>query len=356
MKYRIIAMYLPQFHPTDENNDWWGPGFTEWTNVAKARPLFKSHYQPHIPADLGFYDLRLPEARQAQADMAARYGIEGFCYWHYWFGNGKLLLEKPFSDVLKSGEPNYPFCLSWANHSWKKKLWSADGIGDRLLIEQLYPGEEDIINHFQYVLTAFNDSRYIKINNKPMFGVFAPLEHPHMKLFIDIWNQLAVENGLDGIYFVGHGNIRNREEILSLGFDAFNDVTMFDILYNENPIRRFYMKVRARLLGWPITYRYKDAMKYWCHKESKYTNTIPSIFPNWDHSPRSGKKGIILTDANPKLFRQHVMEVLDLIKDKPVEERIAFIKSWNEWGEGNHMEPDLEYGRGHLEALFECIK
>lgn len=356
MKYRIIAMYLPQFHPTIENDKWWGAGFTEWTNVAKARPLFRSHYQPHIPADLGFYDLRLPETRQAQADMASQYGIEGFCYWHYWFGNGRQLLERPFSEVLNSGEPNFPFCLSWANHSWKKKLWSTDGIGDKLLIEQLYPGDNDIIKHFQHVLPAFKDSRYIKVNNKPMFGIFAPLEHPNMKHFIDMWNSLAIENGLDGVYFVGHGDIRNREKILSLGFDAFNDVTMFGILHNENPIRRLYKKARARLLGWPITYRYKDAMKYWCHKESCLINTIPSIFPNWDHSPRSGKKGIILTDANPKLFRKHVTDVLELIKDKPFEERIVFIKSWNEWGEGNHMEPDLKYGRGHLEALLDCIK
>ena len=349
-------MYLPQFHPIAENDEWWGAGFTEWTNVAKARPLFKYHYQPHIPADLGFYDLRLPAVRQAQADMAAQYGIEGFCYWHYWFGHGKQLLEKPFWEVLNSGQPNYPFCLSWANHSWKKKLWSQDGIGDKLLIEQLYPGESDMVKHFQHLLPAFKDSRYIRVNNKPLFGVFAPLDHPQMQIFIKTWNKLALESGLDGIYFVGHGNISNREKILALGFDAFNDVPVFEILHKENSLRQFFMKVRARLFNRPITYQYKDAMKYWCHKESIQTNTIPTIIPNWDHSPRSGSKGVIFTNANPTLFKKHVTEVLNLIKDKPDEERIAIIKSWNEWGEGNHMEPDLKYGKGHLEALLDCLK
>lgn len=355
MKYRIIAMYLPQFHPTRENDEWWGKGFTEWTNVANAKPLYRGHYQPHIPADLGFYDLRLDECRSAQAELASRYGIEGFCYWHYWFGNGKRLLDRPFSEVLQSGRPNFPFCLSWANHSWKKKLWNSDGRGDKVLIEQTYPGEEDIVNHFNSVLPAFQDERYIKVKGMPMFGIFAPLEHPQMKMFISIWRDLAIKNGLKGIYFVGHGNIVDRERVLSLGFDAFNDVTLFEILHKENIVVKFIKKVRARLLNWPITYRYKDAMKYWGHKESLMLDTIPSIIPNWDHSPRSRKKGIILTNATPKYFRRHVNNILSLIKNKPYDERIAILKSWNEWGEGNYIEPDLKYGKKHLEVLKDCL-
>ena len=174
MKARIIAYYLPQFHPIPENDEVWGKGFTEWTNVAKAKPLFRGHYQPRIPADLGFYDLRLPEVREQQAELARDAGVEGFCYWHYWFGNGKMLLERPFEEVLKSGKPDFPFCLCWANHSWTTKTWKkGHGSSSRTMIaEQLYPGEEDDIAHFNYCLPAFKDPRYITVEGKPLFGVF----------------------------------------------------------------------------------------------------------------------------------------------------------------------------------------
>lgn len=356
MKYRVIALYLPQFHPTPENNEWWGKGFTEWTNVAKARPYFRGHYQPRIPADLGFYDLRLPESRVAQAELARKYGIEGFCYWHYWFGNGKRLLERPFNEVLQSGSPDFPFCLSWANHSWKKKLWNPNGAGDKLLIEQLYPGKTDIENHFYSVLPAFRDHRYITVNGKPFFGIFAPLEYPNVEEFIKQWQELAQNNGLAGIYFVGHGKISDRNEILNKGFDAFNDISLFEILWRQNSIYKFFIKARARILKWPIKYNYSDAMKYWLHQESMNNNTIPTIIPGWDHTPRSGKKGIVIHNATPALFGKHVDEAVNLIKDKPQESRIIILKSWNEWGEGNYIEPDTKYGCQFLEELRERIE
>lgn len=351
-KNRVIAFYLPQFHPTKENDEWWGKGFTEWTNVAKARPLFRGHYQPHIPADLGFYDLRLSESREAQAELAQKYGIEGFCYWHYWFGNGKRLLERPFNEVLESGKPDFPFCLAWANHSWIKKLWDPRATyKDKMLMEQTYPGDEDIKTHFQVLLPAFKDKRYIKVDSRPLFLVYAPLDYKEMDRFISMWRELAVRNGLKGIYFVGQGKMSQREKILSLGFDAFNDSTVFDIMSKEQPLRLFTRKIIARLFKRPITYPYSEAMKYWVRPEARFKDTIPTIIPNWDHSPRSGAKGLILTDATPKLFQKHVRSIVDLVKDKPEEERIIFIKSWNEWGEGNYLEPDLQYGCSFLEAL-----
>lgn len=205
MKARVIAYYLPQFHPIPENDKYWGKGFTEWTNVAKAKPLFKGHYQPRIPADLGFYDLRLPEVREQQAQMAREAGIEGFCYWHYWFGNGKRLLQRPFNEVLQSGKPDFPFCLAWANHSWKTSTWENGG-KDRMIVEQRYLGEEDYTMHFQEVLPAFRDKRYITIEGKPLFAIFDPYNFRDVSNFIKTWQRLAKENGLKGIYFIAMSN------------------------------------------------------------------------------------------------------------------------------------------------------
>lgn len=355
MKCRVIALYLPQFHPTKENDEWWGKGFTEWTNVAKARPFFKGHYQPRIPADLGFYDLRLPESRIQQAELAKKYGIEGFCYWHYWFGNGKQLLTRPFSEVVKTGQPNFPFCLAWANHSWKKKLWNSDGKGDKLLIDQIYPGEEDIVSHFKTLLPAFRDPRYIQVNGKLFFGIYAPLDHPHMKNFINIWRSLAKEYNLPDFYFVGFGTRSQYDKIMSLGFNAFHDTEMFGIMNHESKIKLFIKKIRARLFRIPLLYSYKEASKYWIHEYHKRNDVIPMIVPSWDHTPRSGKKGIILHGGNPKQFRNHVKDVIDEIKMKPEEERILLLKSWNEWGEGNYIEPDLKFGSAYLKALSKEI-
>lgn len=355
-KARVIALYLPQFHPTDENDLWWGKGFTEWTNVAKARPLFKGHYQPHIPADLGFYDLRLSETREAQAKLAAQYGIEGFCYWHYWFGNGKKLLERPFEEVLKSRKPDFPFCLSWANHSWQKKLWDYDRKGDVMLQEQLYPGDKDIIEHFNYVLPAFLDHRYITVDGKPLFGIYAPLDYPDVSHFIEVWQILAQEHGLKGIYFVGQGNVRNHDIVLSKGFDAVNDNSVLEILNNVSLPKKIYLKLKARLFKHPIVFQYSDAAKYWHNSINRSLNTIPTIAPNWDHTPRSHNKGIVLNNSTPQAFKRQVLKTIDIISDKPEEYKLVFLKSWNEWGEGNYIEPDIQYGHQYLEALYDAIK
>src|SRR5690606_30741117 len=190
-KVKAIAFYLPQFHPIKENDEWWGKGFTEWTNVAKAKPMFPGHYQPHIPADLGFYDLRLSEARIAQADLAKKYGISAFCYWHYWFGNGRRILERPFQEVLESGTPDFPFCLAWANETWSG-IWH--GNPKTILVEQVYPGEQDYIDHFNSILPAFKDKRYFKVDGKPLFMVYKPMEIPDLPLFVSTFRRLATEN------------------------------------------------------------------------------------------------------------------------------------------------------------------
>ncbi|MDJ0634982.1 MAG: glycoside hydrolase family 99-like domain-containing protein [Xenococcaceae cyanobacterium MO_188.B29] len=181
---KAIAFYLPQYHPIPENDKWWGKGFTEWTSVAKAKPLFKDHYQPHLPADLGFYDLRLPEVRQAQADLAREYGIYGFCYYHYWF-NGKRLLERPFNEVLESGKPDFPFCLCWANENWTRR-W--DGQDREILIEQKYSVVDDR-EHIKSLISAFKDPRYIKIDGKPLFLIYRVNSLPDPSLTQKIWRE-----------------------------------------------------------------------------------------------------------------------------------------------------------------------
>jgi hypothetical protein len=353
---RILATYLPQFHPIPENDEWWGKGFTEWTNVGKAQKLFRGHYQPRVPADLGYYDLRLPEVRQQQADMARAHGIEGFCYWHYWFGNGKRLLERPFNEVLASGKPDFPFCLSWANHSWQDKQFSKEGT-DRLLIEQQYNGTEDYLQHFYTVLPAFKDKRYIRVDNKPIFQIYIPLASPEIEKFIAVWQTEAKKNGLDGIHFVGHThNEKDYDAIIQRGFDAINVVRLYHFHQHAYSIpERIYIKLKRIWFKRGGIFDYQRVYKFFSSPNDAKDNWYPTIIPNWDHSPRSGRKGNIFINSNPQVFKKHVKQVLDVVKDKNPEHRIIFLKSWNEWAEGNYMEPDLKFGMGYLQALKEAI-
>lgn len=367
IKARVLAMYLPQFHPIPENDEWWGEGFTEWTNVGKAKKYFKGHYQPRVPADLGYYDLRVAETRQAQADLAQEYGIEGFLYWHYWFGNGKQLLERPFNEVLESGKPNFPFALAWANYSWYAKNWNAEGVRkDKLLIEQTYCGDEDFISHFNAVLPAFKDKRYIKVNGKPLFMIFKPCELPDIKYFIDLWQSLAKENGLAGIYFIaqhqtkidhnGKPEEESLRQMLESGFDAVNFVRLYEFLEQRSLYKKIMGRFNKIFRGMPVVYPYKKFYPHFSKAIDADLQAIPSIIPGWDHSPRSGKDGFVMTNSTPELFEKHVKNVLDKVRHKPQEERFVFIKSWNEWAEGNYMEPDLKFGKGYLEVLGNSLK
>lgn len=384
MKARIIALYLPQFHPIPENDECWGPGFTEWTNVAKAKPLYKGHVQPKIPADLGFYDLRMPVVREQQAQLAREAGVEGFCYYHYWFGGGRQLLERPFEEVLASGKPDYPFCICWANHTWSNKTWEKGRAMSKphIIAEQTYPGKEDDIAHFKYLLPAFKDHRYIKVDGKPMFTIYGPIDIPHMKEFIETWQQLARENGLPGIYFVGMTpstrtyhinpdgshtrclpNTDSSEEIfndiLSYGFDAVNSLGMRrgEMLY-EGKIASIVKKVvrncGINLAG--VKYDYAKTVCNFFAPEDKWENVFPTIVPQWDRSPRVGIAEGVYANATPEKFREHIKQALSLVEHKSEEHRIIFLKSWNEWGEGNYVEPDLQFGHGWLDAIKDTIK
>lgn len=355
---RFIAFYLPQFHPTPENDEWWGPGFSEWHSVAKARPLFRGHKQPKLPGDLGFYDLRLPETREAQAKLAREAGIEAFCYWHYWFGNGKRLLERPFTEVIASGKPDFPFCLAWANHSWYQKKWDPKAKEkDKLLIEQTYPGVEDYEAHFYAMLPAFRDKRYFRVNGKPLFIIYDTQTFVDIKTFVNTWRKLAKENDIIDFYFVGTDfDGRFREDIMSKGLDAVYENDSINIHHHLSKLEKGILYFQREFLHRPTVFEYKKAIKYMITPRCKENNVIPMITPNWDHSPRSGGRAIILNHSTPELFKDLVMQSLDTVKDKPKDEQIIVIKSWNEWGEGNYMEPDIEFGHGYLNALREAIE
>jgi hypothetical protein len=375
---RLIAFYLPQFHPTPENDRWWGTGFTEWTNVAKARPLFRDHYQPRVPADLGFYDLRLPEVRAEQAALARDAGIEGFCYWHYWFA-GKRMLERPFNEVLRLGEPNFPFCLGWANHNWTG-VWH--GAPNRMLIEQTYPGQADYEKHFYAVLEAFHDPRYIRVRGKPVFVIYRPKDLPSAVELIELWQLLAAKNGLTGIHFVANVlpsdqpydyrsngfaagiaddslrvNFLNAWQRSLEGYQArngHNDPVHQALLKSRAFVRAISLKGRKELrlrLSKPAVFDYAEAMLH-AHKHvTTECHSYPCVIPNWDHSPRAGNRSVIFHNSTPELFRKHMRKAVDLVIQKPFEDRLLFVKAWNEWAEGNYLEPDLKFGHAYLDVV-----
>jgi lipopolysaccharide biosynthesis protein len=349
-KARLIAFYLPQFHPIPENNLWWGEGFTEWTNVAKARPLFKGHYQPHLPADLGFYDLRVRETRLHQAELAMRYGIEGFCYWHYWFA-GRRILERPFTEVLDSRQPDFPFCLAWANQTWSG-IWH--GSPNRILIEQTYPGIDDYEKHFYALLPAFSDPRYMNVGGRKIFIVYNLRNFPGLGDFIACWRKLASKNGLGGLYLVGVKDAPWNKE--PQGFDAFtNNFTVQLLERRQNKIVRRGRDFLNRLKRRPSVYSYESFIDTIFPQETRKKNYLPCVIPNWDNTPRSGSRGVVLHNATPELYQRHLREALDIVDEKQADEKIVFVKSWNEWAEGNYLEPDQRWGHRYLETTAEAI-
>ncbi len=354
IKPRVLAFYLPQFHPIPENDEWWGKGFTEWTNVGKAKKFYPGHYQPRVPADLGYYDLRVPETREAQATLAKEAGIEGFCYWHYWFDEDKQLLERPFNEVLETGKPDFPFCLAWANESWYAKLWDKDVSKDKLLIEQTYKGVEQYAKHFYDVLPAFRDNRYIKVDDKPVFVIYKPLASKEIPLFISTWRQLAKENGLPGLYIIGHcfNDRKNIEEYKKLDLDSINVCITNDFSERRSFINKVINYLWRHIFKKPYVVSYEKVSKLFFDLEKDTAVGIcPSIITGWDHTPRSGSKGTVFKDETPQLFAKHAKMVLENAKGE-----FVFIKSWNEWAEGNYLEPDLRWGRAYLDELAHILR
>ena len=373
---RVIAYYLPQFHPTKINDKYWGKGFTEWTNVTKAKPQYRGHYQPQIPADLGFYDLRLPEIRQAQADMARENGVEGFMYWNYWFGNGKKILEMPIEELMRTAKPDFPFCVGWANHDWSNKTWQKTKrfTKDTVFLKQEYLGKQDYTDYFYYLLPMFRDHRYIKVDEKPLFYVFDPDSCPDMKEFIQLWQHLAEKNGIPGIHFVARADsIGKADEIykknfmnevkarydryIDMGFDAVSSMNFrrAEILATGF-FKKIIRNIRRKIFGYALnSHDYMKLTEHYYTDEDKLDYVYPQITPRKDKTPRAGKNALVYTGSTPEKFRIAIKMALEKIKDKDDEHKILFLNSWNEWGEGSYMEPDIVWGHQYLDVLREEI-
>ncbi|WZL88440.1 glycoside hydrolase family 99-like domain-containing protein [Salinimicrobium sp. 3283s] len=363
-KIEFLAYYLPQYHPIPENDKWWGKGFTEWTNVVKAKPLFKGHEQPKLPSSLGFYDLRLAEARAAQTKLAKENGIDGFIYYQYWFGNGKMLLERPAEEMLRDREPDFPFCFCWANETWKGIWHGVDN--PEVLIKQTYNGEDDYRQYFAYLLPFFKDSRYIKVDSKPMFHIYRVENIPDFDNFSKIFNEEARKNGFKGIYIISTivadvDKIVAREDIYGqVGLDIFHRMRYNqDLLFPKN---KFLLKLERKIkkkIGHtnkigerqkPLIFDYKKGVSK-LNVEFPHKKYISCVFPNWDNSPRSGKKSLIFKNSNPNAWQEHLQVAVDELVKNPGNPPFIFIKSWNEWAEGNYLEPDTRYGMQWLEAV-----
>jgi hypothetical protein len=356
-KPRLIAFYLPQFYPTKENDEWWQKGFTEWTNVGNAKPLFRGHYQPRVPADLGYYDLRVPEVREEQAQLARDAGIEGFCYWHYWFA-GRRLLDRVFREVVESGKPDFPFCLCWANHSWYQKTWDPTK-PDKLLIEQTYPGVQDYIDHFNAMLPAFKDDRYMKVEGKLIFGIFDSLgfSESEFKLFSKTWNELAIQNGLNGFVFVGF-TYRSEEyqNIIKKGFDYVTIDYLYETFHHTNIIVNIWKRILRGIIGRPNrVFDYKDYSDNLLKAFDPSKLIFPCVLPNFDHSPRSQRRAMILHRSTPQRWENLCMRLFKKCAKREEEKNVVFIKAWNEWGEGNYLEPDLKYGKSFINSTLKAF-
>lgn len=350
---RSIAFFLPQFHPIPENDEWWGRGFTEWTNAVRAVPQYRWHQQPHLPADLGFYDLRLPETREAQAALAARYGLSGFCYFHYWF-HGRQLLERPFSEVLASGRPDFPFCLCWANENWTR-AW--DGGEERLLVAQSYSQEDDI-RHIGWLASAFADRRYIRIDGKPLFLVYRAGALPDPRATTATWRSEARRLGVGELYLCrveSRGD--ERGDPSPLGFDGAVEF---------QPDSQLMVPSLSWRLGRRVT---KSRWRY-RHRWIKYDTIIeralakpqppyvrfPGVMPSWDNTARRATGATIVRGSSPEKFERWVTATVRQHRDRGRAGELLFVNAWNEWAEGNHLEPCARWGSRHLEAHRDGLR
>lgn len=339
---KLIAFYLPQFHTIPENNEWWGMGFTEWTNVTKAKSLFDGHYQPHLPTDMGFYDLRVRETRREQSVLAQKYGIDGFCYHYYWF-SGKRLLHEPLDDNLIDKENKMPFCLCWANENWTRRWDASEHL---TLIEQKYLPDDDI-NFIKSIIKFITDSRYIKVNNAPLIIIYRPQKLPNPNKTIRVWKEYCRSIGIGEIHVCAaltHGN----EDYHTYGFDSGVEFPP----HNLN-IKNINSKINTNTPFSGNIYNYSEVAKYYLEKKYAHERVFKTVFPSWDNTARTNNRALVVINGTPKNYESWLSSTIDL-KNQAEHEKIVFINAWNEWAEGCHLEPDRRHGRLFLEATLNA--
>jgi lipopolysaccharide biosynthesis protein len=344
---RFIAFYLPQFYPTPYNDEWWGKGFTEWTNVVKTRPRFRGHYQPHLPADLGFYDLRLPETREAQANLAREYGIYGFCYYHYWF-NGRRILDRPLEEVLKLGKPDLPFCICWANENWTR-AW--EGHVRNMLIEQHYSHEDDVA-HIRHLIPALSDKRYIRIEGKLLILIYRIELLPDPRQTSETWRHEARKAGLGDLFLVNiqSNYVRVPEDSTTFGFDAAMRLQPNVFIFYAPKIIRGLRALITSPRRLDKIYDYRKLYRSWAKSSRPSYRAFECVTPMWDNSARRARKAVMFTNATPENYERWLRQAVERTPLDSEGHRWLFLNAWNEWGEGCHLEPCQKWGRAYLEA------
>lgn len=355
----IIAYYLPQFHEIPENDIWWGKGYTEWRNAKRAKPFFWGHYQPREPLGNNYYDLSDSKIMEWQMDIARKYGISGFCFYHYWFGNQKKLLEMPAEHMLKNPNAKLPFCFAWANEPWTR-TWEGPGGDKHVLIQQKYCGEEDWKAHFDYLLPFFMDKRYIKKDNRPLLLIYRLDKIPCAREMFSCWNRLAEKAGIGKLYIVqmlSHERFKRSfadaytTYVPALFFEQRDDIikkAKYKFVEKLPPIKlpRFLAKYIFDVFNYDKCYRYLLNKSY-------APNEYMGVFTDFDNTARRGRRAAIWTGATPEKFKKYLIQIIK--KSQQEEKEFIFLTAWNEWGEGNYLEPDKRFGYAWLHALRRAL-
>ncbi|WP_332380577.1 glycoside hydrolase family 99-like domain-containing protein [Lactococcus cremoris] len=389
---KIITYYLPQFHEIPENDEWWGKGFTEWTNVKKAAPIFENHYQPRVPLENNYYNLLEDEIKKSQVNYAKKYGIYGFCFYHYWF-EGKLLIEKPVEQFLNNKDLDIHFCLSWANESWMKTWVNSD---TTVLVEQTYGTKQEWKKHFDYLLPFFKDERYILEDNKPFFILYRPWKIPQLNDMLRYWDSLARQEGFDGIKYVSqdyHENFNTKFDDSSFDYNieyqpslahSFMErdykyeksyitnyfknkrnrnslpITKYKTKEKNKKIFNFFHKVHLKILGklYPEfevgLFDYQEVWDNILNKNPKNSKSIPGAFIGWDNTPRRDHNGGVDINFSLEKFEKNLSKQIQRTKNV-YKKDMLFMNAWNEWGEGAYLEPDDKYGFGYLESVKNAL-
>ena len=361
-------MYLPQFHQIPENDEWWGKGFTEWTNVKKAKPLFEGHYQPRIPLKNNYYDLTDVESLKWQCEIAKKHDVYGFCFYHYWF-NSRLLLEKPMEMLLKNPDIDINYCVSWANHNWEDS-WKASQGREKTLISHDFDNEEDWVKHFDYLLPFFKDPRYILEDNKPLLIIYIPNIISKLNKMLTLWNKMAIDAGFDGLKYAFQSAMSHHSQgwdrsmfdyaiefqpgYINFETSAFS---FFNIMKYSSKIKEM-LGIKSRLQIPQKSVAISDYDSTWqkiIDAKPSSKNAVPSAFVDWDNTPRKIEAGRVYLGATPSKFKYYFKQLLLKAKYEYKTDKI-FVFAWNEWAEGGYLEPDEKFSYGYLEAIKEALK